>query len=412
MRGSPLNDAETLEDEAFAAEVAQWLAENFPPSLAYKNPFAYINDAEVAAADPDFRLWLKRVVDKGWGAPTWPVKYGGGGLTPAQDRILTREMARIGAFNPNRTYGQMMLGPTLLEYGSEEQKARFLPPIARGEVRWCQGFSEPGAGSDLAALQTRCVDDGDAWLVNGHKIWTSNAHQADWCFCLVRTDTTRKQGGISFLLIDMRSPGIEVRPIVLISGTRHFCEVFLRDVRVLKENLVGRLNGGWEIAKRLLQYERDSLAGNRVQLRGLAEMAKAYVGTDAQGRIADPWLRQRLISNAMRCEAFAQTVRRVSEETSNGGVSSAVSALKNLGAAISQEHAELTVDILGHQGLGWSGDGYSEEQLEATRAWLHSRAYSIYGGSHEIQNNIIAKRVLGLPDSMRSANGERQAWRG
>lgn len=406
-----MNDAGSLRDEAFAAAAARWLAENFPPSLAYKNPYSYINDAEVAAADPDFGLWLRRVVDKGWGAPTWPVEYGGGGLTPAQDKILTREMARIGAFNPNRSYGQMMLGPTLLEYGNEAQKARFLPPIARGEVRWCQGFSEPGAGSDLAALQTRCIDDGDAWLVNGQKIWTSNAHQADWCFCLVRTDTRRKQGGISFLLIDMRSPGIEVRPIVLISGTRHFCEVFLTDVRVPKDNLVGELNQGWEIAKRLLQYERDSLAGNRAELRSLAEMAKACLGIDDHGRIADPCLRQRLIKNAMRTEAFAQTVRRVSEEMRGGGVSTAVSVLKNLGTAVSQEHAELTVDILGHQGLGWSGEGYTEQQLEATRAWLHSRAYSIYGGSQEIQNNIIAKRVLGLPDAARSASGERQAWR-
>lgn len=393
-----MTEAGTENDEAFAAEAARWLAENFPRSLAFKNPYPYINDAEVAARDADFQLWLRRVVDRGWGAPTWPVEYGGAGLSPARDKILAREMARIGAFNPNRSYGQMMLGPTLLEYASAEQKARFLPPIARGEVRWCQGFSEPGAGSDLAALQTRCEDDGDAWLVNGQKIWTSNAHQADWCFCLVRTDAGRKQGGISFLLIDMRSPGIEVRPIVLISGTRHFCEVFLTDVRVPKENMVGRLNQGWDIAKRLLQYERDSLAGNRAELPGLAQLAKAQLGVDAQGRIADPYLRQRLIHNAMRNEAYAQTFRRVAEEARNGGVSTAVSVLKNLGAAVSQERAELLVDLLGHQGLGWAGEDYTEDELEATRSWLHSRAYSIYGGSQEIQNNIVAKRVLGLPD--------------
>ncbi len=407
-----MNDAGSSQDQAFAATAAHWLAENFPPSLAYKNPYPYINDADAAAADPDFRLWLRRVVAKGWGAPSWPVEYGGGGLTPVQDQILAREMVRIGAFNPNRSYGQMMLGPTLLEYASEQQKARFLPPIARAEVRWCQGFSEPGAGSDLASLQTRCVTDGDAWRVNGQKIWTSNAHQADWCFCLVRTDTSRKQGGISFLLIDMRSPGIEVRPIVLISGTRHFCEVFLTDVRVPKENLVGELNRGWEIAKRLLQYERDSLAGNRAELPGLAEMAKEHLGVDAQGRICDPCLRQRLILNAMRAEAYVQTFRRAAVETRGGGVSTAVSVLKNLGAALSQERAELAADILGNQGLGWAGEDFTGEQLEATRAWLHSRAYSIYGGSQEIQNNIVAKRVLGLPDPAASAGGERQSWRG
>ncbi|HRP71721.1 MAG TPA: acyl-CoA dehydrogenase family protein [Xanthomonadaceae bacterium] len=393
-----MNDVVISQDQAFAAEVAHWLAENFPPSLAHKNPYPYINDAEVAAADPDYGVWLERIIAKGWGAPTWAVEYGGAGLTPAQDKILAREMAKIGAFNPNRSYGQMMLGPTLLEYANDEQKARFLPPIARGQVRWCQGFSEPGAGSDLASLQTRCVDDGDAWLVNGQKIWTSNAHQADWCFCLVRTDTSRKQGGISFLLIDMRSPGIEVRPIVLISGTRHFCEVFLTDVRVPKENLIGEINRGWEIAKRLLQYERDSLAGNRAELPGLAEVAKTYLGVDERGRIADPVLRQRLIGHAMRAEAYGQTFRRVQDESRGGGLSTAVSVLKNLGASVSQERAELVLDIVGNHGLGWAGDGFSEDEIEATRAWLHSRAYSIYGGSQEIQNNIIAKRVLGLPD--------------
>ncbi|WP_202842546.1 acyl-CoA dehydrogenase family protein [Luteimonas saliphila] len=393
-----MNDVGRSQDEAFASDVAAWLAENFPPSLAYRNPHPYINDAEVAASDRDFQTWLKRMVDKGWGAPTWPVEYGGGGLTRAQDKILTREMARIGAFNPNRSYGQMMLGPTLLEYASEEQKARFLPPIARGEVRWCQGFSEPGAGSDLASLQTRCVDDGGTWVVNGQKIWTSNAHQADWCFCLVRTDTSRKQGGISFLLIDMRSRGVEVRPIVLISGTRHFCEVFLTDVRVPRTNMVGEINRGWEIAKHLLQHERDSLAGNRTELPGLAGMARARLGVDECGRIDDPWLRQRLIANAMRTEAYSQTFRRVAEESAGGGVSTAVSVLKNLGASVSQARAELVADLLGNQGLGWEGEGFSEEEIEATRAWLHSRAYSIYGGSHEVQNNIIAKRVLGLPD--------------
>jgi len=397
-----LNQTAPSPDAAFAAEAARWIAENFPASLAYKNPYPYINDAEVAAADADFQLWLRRVVERGWGAPTWPEEYGGAGLSARQGKLLSAELARVGAFNPNRSYGQMMLGPTLLEYADAAQKARFLPPIAKGTVRWCQGFSEPGAGSDLASLQTRCVDDGDAWVVNGQKIWTSNAHQADWCFCLVRTDTTRKQGGISFVLIDMRTPGIEVRPIVLISGTRHFCEVFFTDVRVPKENMIGPPGGGWAIAKRLLQYERDSLAGNRTELPGLAEIAKRYLGVDADGRIAEPCLRQRLIGNAMRAEAYAQTFRRVAEEARNGGVSTAASVLKNLSTQVSQERAELLADILGTHGLGWSGEGFSGEELEATREWLHSRAYSIYGGSQEIQNNIVAKRVLGLPDMARS----------
>ncbi|HYE50259.1 MAG TPA: acyl-CoA dehydrogenase family protein, partial [Azospirillaceae bacterium] len=176
-------DAEV--DSGFREEVARWLADNFPPVLAHRNPQPYLTNGAVADADPDFRLWLGRIAAKGWGAPTWPVKYGGAGLTPRHEAVILQEMARIGAFNPNRSYGMMMLGPTLLEFATEEQKLRFLPPIARGEVRWCQGFSEPGAGSDLASLQTRCTDEGDHWLVNGQKIWTSGANHAQWCFCLV-----------------------------------------------------------------------------------------------------------------------------------------------------------------------------------------------------------------------------------
>jgi acyl-CoA dehydrogenase len=384
--------------EAFRAEVAAWLDVNFPRSLAFKSPQPYQTDAAYADADPDFGLWLKRVVERGWGAPTWPVEYGGAGLTEAQARIIAEEMTRIGAFPPNRTYGQMMLGPTLLEYGTDEQKHRFIPPIARGEVRWCQGFSEPGAGSDLASLQTRCEDKGDHWLVNGQKIWTSGANHADWCFALVRTDTSRKQGGISFLLIDMRAPGVEARPIELISGSTHFCEVFFTDVAVPKENMVGGINQGWSVAKRLLQFERDSLASGRVDAPSLADFAKRYLGVDERGRIADPVLRQRIVANAIRNRAYTHYVNRsAAEASSENGVSAAVSVLKNLGSAVSQDRAELIVDILGNQGLGWEGEGFADDELEATRAWLHSRAFSIYGGSFEIQNNITAKRVLGLP---------------
>lgn len=384
--------------ESFRTDVAAWLDANFPRSLAFKSPQPYLTDAAYADADPDFGLWLRNIVDRSWGAPTWPVQYGGGGLSEGEARILAEEMARVGAFQPNRTYGQMMLGPTLLEFGNEEQKQRFVPPIARGEVRWCQGFSEPGAGSDLASLQTRCEDKGDHWLVNGQKIWTSGANHADWCFALVRTDTSRKQGGISFLLIDMRSPGVDARPIELISGSTHFCEVFFTDVAVPKENMIGGVNQGWGIAKRLLQFERDSLATGRVDAPSLAEFAKRYLGVDDHGRIADPVLRQRIVGNAIRNRAYTHYVNRsAAAAKAENGVSAAVSVLKNLGAAISQERAELVVDILGNQGLGWDGDGFSAEELEATRAWLHSRAFSIYGGSFEIQNNITAKRVLGLP---------------
>ncbi|GAN00306.1 butyryl-CoA dehydrogenase [alpha proteobacterium U9-1i] len=382
----------------FREEAVAWIKANFPSALTGKSPTPFITDGALADSDPDYQAWLKRVVSKGWGAPTWPEEYGGGGLTQAHSVIIHEELARVGAFHPNHTYGEMMLGPTLLEYGDEVQKRRFIPPIARAEVRWCQGFSEPGAGSDLASLQTKCVDGGDHWIVTGQKIWTSGANHSHWCFCLVRTDTTTKHGGISFLLIDMSSPGIEARPIYLISGSTHFCEVFFNDVKVPKENMVGGLNKGWPIAKRLLQFERDSLASGRAEAPSLAPLAKQYLGVNALGQIADPDVRHRVVRNAMRARAYAHTMRRAAlEAKTNAGVSAAVSALKNLGSDIAQERADLAVEILGHNGLGWEGDHFAAAEIEATRAWLHSRAFSIYGGSLEIQNNITAKRVLGLP---------------
>src|SRR3569832_1771119 len=230
---------------AFRLEVRAWIAANFPPALRGCDPLKYQGSAATAAADPDFQLWRSRVGDSGWGVPTWPVRYGGAGLSESHARVIAQELAAAEAFNPIRSYGTMLLGPTLLEYGSEEQKLEHLPPIARHEKRWCQGFSEPGAGSDLASLQMRCTDMGDHWLVNGQKIWTSGADEADWCFALVRTDTSSKHGGISFLLIDMQSPGVVARPIVLISGSTHFCEVFISDVAVLLVFFVGGVFLGW-----------------------------------------------------------------------------------------------------------------------------------------------------------------------
>ena len=394
-----MSDCEALHDEPFRIEARRWLEVNFPSGLAYKNPQAFLGNPALAAGHHDFQLWRSRIVERSWGTPSWPAVYGGAGLGIGEERIIAEEMARIGAFNPVRGYGLMMLGPTLLEFGTDAQKMRHLPPISRGDVRWCQGFSEPGAGSDLAALQTKCVDMGDHWRVTGQKIWTSDANHADWCFALVRTDTGRKQGGISFLLIDMRSPGIEARPITLISGSTHFCEVFFDDVKVPKENLVGEVNQGWTIAKRLLQHERDGLSIGRGEGADLAELARLHVGVDADGRIDDPDLRTRLIRHAMRARAFTMTTHRLAVEIRSGEKPAAlVSVLKNLGSEVAQERAELIVEILGARGLGWTGEAYREDELEAVRAWLHSRAFSIYGGSYEIQSNIVAKRVLGLPE--------------
>jgi alkylation response protein AidB-like acyl-CoA dehydrogenase len=391
--------------EAFRAEARDWLSQTFPAAL--KGKAGMMMQEGGPPADPDFKAWAKAMGERGWGTPTWPKAYGGGGLSAAQTRALQQEMNRIGAWNPIGGMGVMMFGPTLLEYGTEEQKQRHIPPITRGEIRWCQGFSEPGAGSDLASLQTKCEDKGDHYLVNGQKIWTSGAQYADWCFCLVRTDTTKKHEGISFILFDMRTPGVETRPIKLISGASPFCETFLTDVKVPKENLVGALGAGWTIGKRLLQHERNSLAGGGGSagrsLMGapVNELAKTYLGTDEAGRIADVELRARVAAHEMEAKAFQLTaMRTVQEARSNQGPSAATSIMKNAGSKVGQDRAELTIEIMGNQGLGWEGEGFAPAELTAVRTWLGGKATTIYGGSAEIQNNIISKRILNLPDNL------------
>ena len=272
--------------ETFRTEVRNWLADNYPPAL--KDPQAKTDPeatwggrAFIGSHDPQIE-WMRRVAAKGWTAPAWPRAYGGGGLSAEEARVLDKELAAGGYRSPLASFGVWMLGPVLLEYATEAQKQEHLPKIVRGEVRWCQGYSEPGAGSDLAGLQTKCEDKGDHWLINGQKIWTSYANKADWCFCLVRTDTSKKHEGVSFVLIDMTTPGVETRPIKLISGESPFCETFFTDVRIPKENLVGQVGGGWEIAKRLLQYQRQNISGGFVSGGGaggasgdLAQIAKA-----------------------------------------------------------------------------------------------------------------------------------------
>jgi alkylation response protein AidB-like acyl-CoA dehydrogenase len=384
--------------EAFRAEARDWLEANFPKSLT-NTEFALIPGGEKPTGDA--LLWKQRMAEKGWGTPTWPTQYGGGGLSPQQARVLQQEMDRIGAYNPMVGMGTSMFGPTLLEYGTEDQKQRHIPPIVRGEVRWCQGYSEPGAGSDLASLQTRCEDRGDHWVVNGQKIWTSGAQYADWCFCLVRTDTTKKHEGISFVLINMRQPGVEVRPIKLIAGNSPFCETFFTDARVEKNDMVGPLNGGWTVGKRLLQHERSGQGGGRMMTGpNVVELAKRYVGTDEKGRIADGDLRSRIAKHQIDSKAHALTLQRiVNEAKGNLNPSATTSIMKNSGTWIGQEKAELTIEILGHQGLGWDGEAFTNEERTAVRTWLSGKATTIFGGSQEIQSNIISKRILGLPDT-------------
>ncbi|MDP3382281.1 MAG: acyl-CoA dehydrogenase family protein [Phenylobacterium sp.] len=376
-----------------------WVAENFPRELAGRAPVMGQQDA---AAPEAIETWKTRLCAQGWGVPTWPREYGGGGLSPAGARVVREEIRRAGGWNPiGWSMGVRMFGPTLLEYGTEAQKARHLPPIARGETRWCQGYSEPGAGSDLASLQTRAEDGGDHFLVNGQKIWTSGAQYADWCFCLVRTDTSKKHEGISFLMIDMRSPGIEVRPIRLISGSSPFCETFFTDVRVPKANLLGPLNGGWTVGKRLLQYERqrsEDAPARPGEGRPLNEVAVESLGLDGSGRLADGDLRRRLTEHLMDRKLLRLTMDRAAAEAKGAGPSAATSILKNVSSAVNQTRAELLLEIYGHGALGWEGEGFEPDALANTREWLSGKASTIYAGSYEIQNNIISKRILGLPD--------------
>jgi len=384
--------------DAFRAEAREWLEANFPKSLA-NQPTAMIPGGE--ALSEDGKLWKQRMADKGWGAPTWPTEYGGGGLSGAEARVLQQEMARIGAENPVAGMGTSMFGPTLLEYGTEAQKKRHIPPIVRGELRWCQGYSEPGAGSDLASLQTKCEDAGDYWKINGQKIWTSGAQYADWCFCLVRTDTSKKHEGISFVLINMRQPGVETRPIKLIAGNSPFCETFFTDARAEKDDMVGPLNGGWTVGKRLLQHERSGQGGGRMMAGAdVVSLAKKYVGLDDKGRIADPDLRTRIAKHQIDAKAHALTMQRAAVEAKgNINPSATTSVMKNSGTWIGQEKAELALEIMGHQGLGWDGDAFSRDEREAVRTWLSGKATTIFGGSQEIQSNIVSKRILGLPDT-------------
>jgi alkylation response protein AidB-like acyl-CoA dehydrogenase len=384
--------------DAFRAEAREWLEANFPKSLADQQT-AMIPGGEALSADG--KLWKQRMADKGWGAPTWPTEYGGGGLSGAEARVLQQEMARVGAENPVAGMGTSMFGPTLLEYGTEAQKKRHIPPIVRGELRWCQGYSEPGAGSDLASLQTKCEDAGDHWKINGQKIWTSGAQYADWCFCLVRTDTSKKHEGISFVLINMHQPGVETRPIKLIAGNSPFCETFFTDARAEKDDMVGPLNGGWTVGKRLLQHERSGQGGGRMMAGAdVVSLAKQYVGLDDKGRIADPDLRTRIARHQIDAKAHALTMQRaVVEAKGNINPSATTSVMKNSGTWIGQEKAELTLEIMGHQGLGWEGDAFSKDEREAVRTWLSGKATTIFGGSQEIQSNIVSKRILGLPDT-------------
>ena len=390
--------------DAFREETRSWLEENCPPSMRTPMPAEETPGGGRRATyrNPETKVWLERCAARGYTAPTWPEEYGGAGLDAGEAQVLRQEMARINARPPLVGMGLSMIGPALLEFGTAEQKAEHLPKIASGEIWWCQGYSEPNSGSDLASLQTRAVLDGDEYVINGQKIWTSGADKADWIFCLVRTDTQApKHNGITFILFDMDQPGVSVKPIKLISGLSPFCETFFEDARALRENVIGQVNDGWTVAKRLLQYERTMIGGGTgggQRPRSVSDIAADYIGV-SNGRLNDLALRDEILVQSMNDRAFGLTVRRNQEESKSTAAPSFVSSMFKLyGTEQNKNRYELMLKAMGSRMLGWEGEGFSEDELTQTRAWLRTKANSIEGGTSEVQLNIIAKRVLGLPD--------------
>ena len=391
---------ETL--EPFRQEIRAWLEENCPESMRTALPIDEMPSGgkRTEYKNPDTRRWMELCADRGFTAPTWPLEYGGAEMDSSQHMVFRQEMARIKARQPLVGMGLSMIGPALLEFGTEEQKAEHLPKITRGEIWWCQGYSEPNSGSDLASLQTRAAVDGDHYVINGQKIWTSGADHADWIFCLVRTETDApKHNGITFVLFDMDQPGVTVKPIKLISGMSPFCETFFQDARALRSNVVGKVNEGWTVAKRLLQYERTSIgSGSGARPRAIAEFAKDYLSV-FDGRLSDKSLRDDIAMHDMTDRAFSLTVQRnVAESQSTQAPSFVSSMFKLYGTEQNKRRLELMIRAMGTQMLGWEGHGFEPQELTQTRAWLRSKANSIEGGTSEVQLNIIAKRVLGLPD--------------
>lgn len=388
--------------ENFRAETRAWLSENCPESM--RDRPVHFEDAFDIYNTDDARAWRDACAAKGWTAPLWPKEYGGAQMSADEYRVFQEEMAAIKALPPETGMGLAMIGPTLLEFGTEAQKQEHLPKIATGQVRWCQGYSEPGSGSDLASLQTKAVLEGDQFIINGQKIWTSGANNADWMFALVRTDpNASKHDGISFVLLDMHQPGVSVKPIPLISGSSPFCETFFDNAIALRSNLVGELNKGWTVGKRLLQYERSASPAPRRKkavksLNPYAQIAKQYLG-EIGGKVSDADAREKITQQVMLEKSMQLTVQRVSAETKSGRAPGATTSIfKLVGSTIAKESSALKSELRGLAGVGWEGDTFSEDELDATRGWLRDRAVTIYGGTNEVQMNIIAKRVLGLPD--------------
>lgn len=389
----------------FRNDTRAWLAANCPPGARGEGQIPF--GSRSIELQPDVRLWLQRMAERGWTVPTWPREYGGAELERDQYTVLIDELKRVGARTPLTGRGVNYIGPTILELGTDAQKARWLPGIARGEGGWAMGYSEPGAGSDLASLSLRAEREGDHYRLNGRKTWTSDAMDCDYIFVLARTDPDKpKHEGISLMLVDLHQDGVQVRPIRLLSGASPFNETLFEDAVARADDVIGGVNHGWTVGKRLLQFERSTHAGinisgsqgGRTAESDMPDTLRESVGQDARGRLADPVLRERLIRYEQNGHAQRLTQRRAIEELQSRAPGFTSSAVKLTGALHTQDGDELRLAALGTRGVGWAGAGLQREDTDVTRTWLRNKSLTIAGGTKEVQLNIIAKRVLGLPD--------------
>ena len=391
--------------ETFRTETAAWLESNCPPEM--REPVRDESDIYWGGRRATFKndaqkAWLEACVAKGYTVPMWPKEYGGAGLTPAQAKVLREEMGRLGARPPLSSFGIWMLGPALLHFGTEGQKLRFLNEIARGEIRWCQGYSEPGSGSDLVSLQTYGDDQGDHWVVNGQKVWTSYADHADWIFCLVRTDKADKYQGITFMLFDMASEGVTTKPILLISGNSPFCETFFDNVAVPKSYgdgvpaYVGQINRGWDVAKYLLGHEREMISGadGGDRTAGIGAAMKRHAAK--LGDDLDPVLRAELAMFDVDALAYTAMGEKFLDEIKVGKAHPAQpNMMKYVGTELNKRRHELVMAVGGSRSLEWESE--ATEGGKPSRGWLRTKANSIEGGTSEVMLNVIAKRILDLP---------------
>jgi len=387
--------------ENFRLATREWLEANCPNEM--RQPVKEEEDVFWGGRNASFksdaqRSWFEACVSKGYTVPAWPKEYGGAGLSPAEAKVLREEMNRIKARPPLSSFGIWMLGPALLHFGTDGQKRRFLNEIARGEIRWCQGYSEPGSGSDLVSMQTFGADNDDHWVVNGQKIWTSYADKCDWIFCLVRTNKDDKYKGITFMLFDMATKGVSTKPIKLISGNSPFCETFFDEVKVPKKyaedcpGFVGEINRGWDVAKYLLGHEREMISG----AGGDSSTATIGAALNRHAGEIDPMLRAQIAEFDVDALAYSCMGEKFLDEIKVGKAHPAQpNMMKYAGTELNKRRHELIMSAGGSRSLEW--DSEETNGGKSARNWLRTKANSIEGGTSEVMLNVIAKRILNLP---------------